>query len=269
MDNSYNWQWQTVAGNTYLTCNLLSSWQHGFFTQDFYPQTPEQLTTILQPGTKAYRVKQVHGHQVLTAQEITTAMKAKNLTDWFPDGDGVISNQSHHSVWVASADCTPVLIGDLQTGAVCAIHAGWRGTAQKIVAMAIARLLEMGSQQDQLRVAIGPAIAGVMYQVDLHVAIAVGKTIINDVSSKTDAEILTELQNLPDSPLTDDELPGKVRLNIPKINQIQLEKLNIPSKHIAIAPFCTYQTSDLFFSYRRTGEKKIQWSGIVPNSTKN
>jgi UDP-N-acetylmuramate-alanine ligase len=32
---------------------------------------------------------------------------------------------------------------------------------------------------------------------------------------------------------------------------------------IAIAPYCTYQNPDLFFSYRREKQKKVQWSGIV------
>ncbi|MGL4879763.1 MAG: laccase domain-containing protein, partial [Waterburya sp.] len=49
----------------------------------------------------------------------------------------------------------------------------------------------------------------------------------------------------------------------PRVNQIQLEQLGINPENIAIAPYCTYQQSDLFFSYRRTGEKKVQWSGIA------
>ncbi|MGK7891953.1 MAG: laccase domain-containing protein [Leptolyngbyaceae cyanobacterium] len=32
---------------------------------------------------------------------------------------------------------------------------------------------------------------------------------------------------------------------------------------MAIAPYCTFQDPDQFFSYRRTREKKVQWSGIV------
>jgi len=33
----------------------------------------------------------------------------------------------------------------------------------------------------------------------------------------------------------------------------------------AIAPYCTYQTPEYFFSYRREKQKKVQWSGIVSN----
>ncbi|MCC0176296.1 peptidoglycan editing factor PgeF [Waterburya agarophytonicola K14] len=267
MNNLHGWQWQTVEGNSYLTCDLLSAWQHGFFTKVFYPSTPEDLTSILQPKTSAYRVKQVHGNIVLTSQEITTAIAKQNLDNPFPDGDGVISHISEQSVWVASADCTPILIGDRKTGGVCAIHAGWRGTSQEIVKSAIARLVEFGSERENLRIAIGPAISGKMYQVNENVAIEVGKTIISDAIDKTEGEILHELKQLPNSPLFDDELPGKVRLDVSRVNQIQLEQLNINPEHIAIARnYCTYQHDDFFFSYRRTGEKKVQWSGIITNN---
>ncbi len=280
-----NWQWQTWQGHSYLTCNLLSAWQHGFFTQEFYPRTPETLSSILQTQTNSYRVKQVHGNLVLTPQEINTAIKQQDLSNFLPDADAVISDcgyealkdsqgrspkdsasrrhRPQQSVWVASADCTPILIGDLETGRVCAIHAGWRGTAQKIVVAAIARFLEFGSQKHNLRIGIGPAIAGKMYQVDESVAIEVGKTIIADVSQKNDGEILQELEQFNNPPILADELPGKVRLDVPRVNQIQLEQLDIDPEQMATAPFCTYQKDNYFFSYRRTGEKKVQWSGIA------
>ncbi len=262
------WQWQKVEDGVYLTCALLSPWRHGFFSQDFYPRPPEELTSILQRDAKAYRVKQVHGDRILTPQEITQEITTQNLIDSLPNADAVISDDVNQSVWVASADCTPILIGDRATGQVCAIHAGWRGTSQSIVQRAIARFMEFGSQQENLRIAIGPAIAGKVYQVDDCVAIKVSKTIIADAEDKSDSSILKELQELTPSPILDDRLPGKVRLNVPRVNQIQLEQSGINPAQIAIAQdFCTYQQSDRFFSYRRTGEKKVQWSGILSSST--
>ncbi|MGB5975670.1 MAG: laccase domain-containing protein [Nodosilinea sp.] len=44
---------------------------------------------------------------------------------------------------------------------------------------------------------------------------------------------------------------------------MQLERLGLDAEQVAIAPYCTVQDSDRFFSYRRTGEKQVQWSGIV------
>lgn len=60
-----------------------------------------------------------------------------------------------------------------------------------------------------------------------------------------------------------DTEPGKVRLDVRRVNALQLEQLGISGEQIAIAPYCTFQTPDHFFSYRREREKKVQWSGIV------
>ncbi|MGL5034819.1 MAG: peptidoglycan editing factor PgeF, partial [Microcystaceae cyanobacterium] len=178
----------------------------------------------------------------------------------FPPADAVITELEDQVVWVASADCTPVLIGDLVTGRVAAIHAGWRGTAQSIVPKTIERFLAMGSQLPDLRIALGPAIAGEVYQVNLEVAAEVGASVLLN-SSPT--EILSQLSQLAKPPFLPDSEPEKIRLDVRRINELQLENLGITAEQIAIAPHCTYQEPDRFFSYRRTQEKKVQWSGIV------
>ncbi|MGK7931365.1 MAG: peptidoglycan editing factor PgeF [Microcystaceae cyanobacterium] len=255
---SPDWQWQKWQDMPYLTCNLLKYWQHGFFTANFYPKTPESLTEILNPDAKAYRVKQVHGNLVLTPSEIQSYLEEKGVAE----ADGVISNGNSQSLWVAGADCTPVLIGDVYTKQGAAIHAGWRGTAKKIVPHAIKRFLESGSQIQTLRVAMGPAIAGQVYQVSKDVAAEVGKSIVSAELSTSEA-ILDSLEGLFESPLLPDPEADKIRLDVRRVNQIQLKQLGLSDEQIAIAPYCTYQQSELFFSYRRTHEKKVQWSGIV------
>ncbi|MEM7591479.1 MAG: peptidoglycan editing factor PgeF [Cyanobacteria bacterium P01_A01_bin.83] len=267
MNQQWYWHGQDYP---YLTCKLLSPWRHGFFTAQFYPQTPSELTHILQPQTEAYRVKQIHGNLVLTPQEINQIVNQDNYPNSLAQADAVISDRPEQSVWVASADCTPVLIGDLATGQVAAIHAGWRGTALGIVPQAIARFLKFGSKRKDLRIALGPAISGQMYQVDENVALKVGRSVIDHAQQQSEIATLTQLKQLSPKPILEDELAGKVRLDVALINQIQLEQLGISSEQIAIAPYCTYQHKNskatkqhCFFSYRRTGAKKVQWSGIV------
>ena len=164
-----NWEWQTWQDLPYLTCGLLEPWQHGFFTQQFSPRLPEEIAEVFSQAASVYRVKQVHGDRVLTPPEF----EQENIEDR-PPADGLITDSSQQSIWVASADCTPVLIGDRQTGRTAAIHAGWRGTAQRIVPKAIAKFIETGSQLSDLRIALGPAIAGEVYQVSEDVAVKVG-----------------------------------------------------------------------------------------------
>ncbi|MGK7874840.1 MAG: peptidoglycan editing factor PgeF [Xenococcaceae cyanobacterium] len=262
-----SWQWQSWEGLAYLTCSLLQDWQHGFFTQQFWPRSPETLVGVLQPDAQAYRVKQVHGNRVLISSEIDAAISAWDSEKTLESADGILSDRAQQAVWVASADCTPVLIGDVRTKMVAAVHAGWRGTAQRIVPEAIARFLTCGSSLENLRVAMGPAITGEVYQVTEQVAAQIGASIIPREQANTPEAILAALQQLPDSPLFDDPKPGRVRLDVRRVNALQLEQLGISDKQVAIAPYCTYQQPEYFFSYRRAKQKKVQWSGIVSNSS--
>jgi polyphenol oxidase len=258
----HTWQWRTWNELPYLTCSLLEDFPHGFFTCGFWLRPPAELTPILHPEASTYRLKQVHGNVVLTPQEIAAKLQmgGDDVEDDLVMGDGVKSDQRQQGVWVASADCTPVLMADVKTGQVVAIHAGWKGTAKKIVPVAIGRMLDNGSKLTDLRVAMGPAIAGEVYQVSRETASEVGATI----STETETEkIVQTLMELPNSPILPDAMPDKVRLDVRLVNAMQLASLGIGSEQIAIASYCTFQTPEYFFSYRREKAKKVQWSGIV------
>ncbi|MGB2924171.1 MAG: peptidoglycan editing factor PgeF [Limnothrix sp.] len=254
---SPEWQWQQWHGQTYLTCSLLEPWRHGFFTQHFAPQMPEILVQVFDPELPVYRVKQVHDNVVLSPSKIAWE------SDHFSPADGIISEKKDQAIFVATADCTPALIGDLKTGRVAAVHAGWRGTAKKIILVAIQKFLSADSELKDLRVALGPAISGEAYQVSTDVALEMGMSLgLEDLADEPDAMILA-LENLGRSPLLFDPEPGKVRLDVRRVNQIQLEQLGLTADQVAIAPHCTYQDTENFFSYRRSNQKKVQWSGIV------
>jgi len=253
-----DWRWQTWQGQDFLTCDLLQPWPHGFFTRQFWPQPPADLVAALAAEASVQRVQQVHGNRVLRAADLPGGGPEVPMAE----ADGLISDRPHQALWVCSADCSPVLMGDRTTGQVSAIHAGWRGTAQAIVPMAVGKLLAQGSRLDDLVVAIGPAITGEVYQVDLDVAAAVGRTILPDPPADDEA-LVTMLQHREHSPVLKDEALGKARLDVRLANVWQLEQLGLSRAQIAVAPHCTFQSPDRFFSYRRTGEKQVQWSGIV------
>jgi polyphenol oxidase len=255
----HTWHWQIWNDLPFLTCSLLDPWKHGFFTQQFAPRSPFELTEVLNPTAQAFRVQQVHGNIVLAPSELADPEARSD----FSPADGLITEQTNQAVWVCSADCTPALIADVKTGQVSAVHAGWRGTSEKIVPVAIERLCQQGSQLADLRIALGPAIAGEVYQVSQHTAFEVGATIANFAPEASDAEKLEQLMQLPDSPVLSDETPGRARLNVRRVNAIQMEQMGIAPEQIAIAPHCTFQDSVNFFSYRREKLKRAQWSGIV------
>lgn len=238
----HTWDWRGCEGFLYLSCSLLEAFPHGFFTRHFHPHAPHDLTSALHPEAEAYRVKQVHGNVVVTPSEvreqeagsrgeesrgaegaILTTSHQPLVTHPTPDSqlptplteaDGLLTEQPLQAVWVASADCTPVLIADRHTGRVAAVHAGWRGTAMKIVPQAIARLQAQGSKIQDLRVALGPAIAGSVYQVSQQVAAEVGASI---TATEAKTEILDFLTEIPNSPLLPDSHPERVRLDIRRV----------------------------------------------------
>jgi len=261
----HTWDWLTWQGLPYLTCSLLESWPHGFFTQQFAARSPTELTAVLHPSAQTYQVKQVHGNQVLTASE-TESSSDGNSDSPLPQADGLLTEQANQAVWVCSADCTPALVADARTGQVAAVHAGWRGTAARILPAAIARLQAQGSQLSDLRVAMGPAIAGEVYQVSSEVAAKVGATALQSQKPVVEAQpvesLLEALYQLPQPPVFADQ-PGHARLDVRQVNALQLEQLGMQPEQIAIAPYCTYQNPEYFFSYRRDNRKQIQWSGIV------
>ena len=246
----HNWHWHNWNNLPYLTCSLLESWRHGFFTRQFSPRSPSELTEVLDSSAEIYRVHQVHGNVVLSPSEL------KHPNENLSQADGLITERSQQAVWACSADCTPALIGDVKTGNVAAVHAGWRGTSQKIVPMAIAKLQAQGSQLKDLQIALGPAISGEVYQVSDQVALEVVATIALNRS-------LEELMQLPNAPTLEDVTEGRSRLDVRRTIAMQLEQMGIESEQIAIAPHCTYQDPTNFFSYRREKLKKVQWSGIV------
>ncbi len=256
------WKWQTWSGLPYLTCDLLADWQHGFFTRQFAPRDPAEMTLVLATDASTHRLKQVHGNVVLTPTEIK-ATTVVEVETGFALADGVLTEQANQAVWVASADCNPVLIANRQTGNVAAIHAGWRGTSLEIVPRAVERLLAEGGSLNDIVVAIGPAIDGQVYQVTTQVGLEVCRSIAPKILSGDLKADITILQGIPNSPLLLDEQAGRVRLDVRRVNQLSLEQLGVHPDQISIAPHCTFQEPKHFFSYRREQLKKIQWSGIV------
>jgi YfiH family protein len=291
-----NWHWRDWNGLSYLTCSLLKDWPHGFFTRNFWPLTPEQLIDVWQHPVNSqvpevFRVKQVHGNTVLPTSQLTpigqisganstaSGSAAETNPPDLKEADGLRTEKADQAVWVASADCSPVLIADITTGQVAAVHSGWRGTAKAIVPEAIRQFIHLNPNQiKNLRIAIGPAIAGEVYQVSQEVAAEVGISIypeninpeeltvrasVPEALPETLASVLEWLKQIPGTPIFPDREPGKVRLDVRQAISLQLDKIGITSQQIAIAPHCTYQTPEQFFSYRRDGLKKVQWSGII------
>ena len=80
--------------------------------------------------------------------------------------DGLITDDSGVALCCFGADCTTILLFDPVTGALGAVHSGWRGTAMGIAAKAVAAMCrEFGCDPAGIRAAIGPCIGLCCFEV--------------------------------------------------------------------------------------------------------
>ena len=247
------WTWVGTYGGYYLQCDLLQSFEHGFFTRQWQGRGPEVLAAYVSAGVSVHRLRQVHSAVVLPASQASA--------DPFPEADGLVSDAGGQSLWACGADCTPVLIADPATGRVAACHAGWRGVSGGILERAVQQLLDGGSRPAELLVALGPAISGGSYQVQRLVS----EQVAASLAAAPDASLLPVLleQLRQCGALQADPDPMKVRLDIRLAAQLQLERLGVPTAQIGSCPLCTASEPLLFHSWRRDQVKAVQWSGIV------
>lgn len=100
---------------------------------------------------------------------------------FFPVGeacDGLITNVPGLALTVFTADCTPILLHDPVTGAVGAVHAGWRGTVADIAGKAVRSMeREFGCDPGNIHAAIGPNIGACCFETDEDVPQAVRKVL--------------------------------------------------------------------------------------------
>jgi len=151
---------------------LGASFRHGFFTRrlDFgdaarRDQNRARAAEVLGVSPKKlYWLSQVHGVEARAFQgEEDPDEVLRSVGDvTFAVAEGV-------GAGVRVADCVPILVGDRTTGFACAIHSGWRGTAQDVAGAALRAFAEAGAKGD-LVAAIGPHIEACCFEVGDDVA---------------------------------------------------------------------------------------------------
>jgi polyphenol oxidase len=88
-------------------------------------------------------------------------------------------------------------------------------------------------------------------------------SILPELAGTEPEVIVDKALTLANSPLLPDPQPGRVRLDVRQVNALQLQQLGLSASQISIAPHCTFQEPEQFFSYRREKLKRVQWSGII------
>jgi polyphenol oxidase len=213
---------------------------HGFTTLELIQGDLSQISQ------KVSTLHQVHGNSLFWAQSFEKKERK---------GDALATRKGGLAVGVYSADCLPALVAAFKNGlplGVMAVHAGWRGTAQRILARS---LEEFGRSLGpcELYVALGPAIGFDAFEVGQDVIDAFPACLGTGRAKVHPAN------------------PGKFFFDLVGENMAQAReaaaKLGM-ALHLDIRSPCTHSTPDLFPSYRRDGassDRILSFIEILPS----
>lgn len=190
---------------------------------------------------------------VLTRQTHTDIIRAVTYADAgkglshaaYPECDGLITNTPGVALAVFTADCTPILLWDCVTGAVGAVHAGWRGTAAGIAQKAVeAMTAHYGCRPENIRAAIGPNIGMCCFETDADVP--------NAITAALGSDALAHIR----------QTGSKYHVDLKAINALFLRRAGVT--HIEISTCCTACEPERFWSHRVTkGNRGSQGAIIV------
>jgi polyphenol oxidase len=195
-------------------------------------------------GVDAERVlylSQVHGREARFYR--TLEQRADLIT---LEGDAIGGSEPITAYGVRSADCVPILLADLTSGAVMAIHAGWRGVVVGAVEAGVACLRQNLGNEGQLLAAIGPHISLAAFEVSDEVA-----------------EQLEAVCPVPGAVRR--ATTAKPHVNLRFIVTQKLLALGLTEASIDQIGGCTVLDAERYFSFRRDGKRSGRHlSAIVP-----
>jgi YfiH family protein len=166
--------------------------------------------------------KQIHSTHVATLTERPQGVI---------EADAMVTNRPDLLLGILTADCAPVLFADPEAGIVAAAHAGWKGTAGRIVDNTVKAMVALGAKTDRIRAAIGPTISGPNYEIGPELAAEIAAQ-----DGQSARHITTPA--------------GKARehFDIPGALMEQLFDAGVGL--VADVSLCTYASPERFFSHR-------------------
>lgn len=173
---------------------------------------------------------QEHG---ITARTIDAPVPRDNL----PKADAIVTTKPGLVIGVLTADCGPLLFADPVAKVAAAAHAGWRGAVGGIVESTIAEMERAGARRARIAAALGPCINQSAYEVGPE---------FEDGIVARDSSYAQYFNRLSAS--------GKPHFDLPGFIMDRLAAAGITN--VVNAAHCTHADESLFFSFRRTTQRK-------------
>src|SRR6185295_12818182 len=253
-------RWTETAAGPALVCEPLTPYAAHLFTT-----RPWKLGSGASDNTEGWRevaaamdvdagdlvrAHQVHGKSVVVVRRRGSSESAPGAGAGLPDADILITRDPGAALAVQSADCVPILIADRKSGAVAAVHAGWRGLAASAPLAAVEALArEFGTRPEDLIAAVGPSIGAARYEVDTAV---LSRFQQNGFSTEH-----------IDRWFYDGERPDHWYFDGAQSAHDQLTVAGIPRAQVHVARLCTATHTDLLCSYRREGRASGRMAAAI------
>lgn len=157
----------------------------------------------------------------------------------YPNVDAFVSQQAGISLGIQVADCGAILFGDFENKIIGAAHAGWRGAVHGIIPNTINKMVQLGAKTKSIKVFISACISKHNFEVGKEVAQHFPKHLVNTLDYKKPH---VDLQGLLFEQLIDSEIIS---------NNIEIDKR------------CTIDKDELFYSYRREGDKSGRMLAVI------
>jgi hypothetical protein len=198
-----------------------------------------------EPAFALVGIRQVHSAKVHAIRPEDGALDGKLATadgKAVLEGDGLIADVPGVLIGVGTADCVPLLVADVRKRVVAAFHAGWRGTAGRIVEHGIEKMRQQyNSQPQDLVAAVGPSIGPCCYSVG------------DEVRTEFHSNFLYANTLFWED--TRPEASGKIHLDLWEANRKQLQNAGLTEAQITVVGECTACSRDSqgarrYFSHR-------------------
>ena len=190
--------------------------------------------------------RQVHEAKVRACVEADAGKGLFRERD-YDSADALVTNVPGLTLFVFSADCGTVLLHDPDTGAVGAVHAGWRGCAGGIVEKTVQEMRRLyGARPERLWAALGPCIGQCCFESDDDVPAAM------QAALGQEAEPYLECRG------------SKRHVDLEGLNRQWLLRAGVLPERIEVSGLCTACRRDLFWSHRKMGEARgVQCAAIA------
>lgn len=213
---------------------------------------------------------QVHGVEVrqIAPEFLTLPLHVRKMI--LEGVDAVITSVKEICIGVSTADCIPVLLYDEVHQAVAAIHAGWRGTLERIVHKTIMEMKNaFGTNPHELKAVIGPGISLEHFEVGDEVYEAFEQAAFDMASiaeQRPNAAFTCATQEERERLASEGNVvqPMKWHINLPLCNEQILRHVGVKEENIFQSGICTFAHSDEYFSARKLGTESGRiYTGIM------